>query len=138
MNWNFGNQISVYSNIYGILFFYLTNELLECFGDAGEACARKATTEYGHFRGRLLAKDHIKKGYEINLASFQSHYDLPCDERSKKNTQRAHRPRRNPQQNLYLSIQRYLEISCRAGDGRLQPNRQDLLRAVSPSHVGGL
>lgn len=84
MNWNFGNQISVYSNIYGILFFYLTNELLECFGDAGEACARKATTEYGHFRGRLLAKDHIKKGYEINLASFQSHYDLPCDERSKK------------------------------------------------------
>ncbi len=84
MDWNFGNEISMYSNIYGILYFYLADEILERFGGEGEACARKATTEYGHFRGGLLCRDHKKKGYEINLKTFQAHYDLPCDERSKK------------------------------------------------------
>ena len=92
MNWNFGNEISMYSNIYGILYYYLTNELLERFGDEGEDCARTATTEYGHFRGRLLRKDHEKKGYEINLETFQAHYDLPTDERSLKSPKDHIRP----------------------------------------------
>ena len=84
MNWNFGNQISMYGNLYGILYFYLVDEILENFGSDGEICARKATTSYGHFRGALLRRDHIKKGYVIDLKTFQSHYDLPNDERSKK------------------------------------------------------
>lgn len=84
MNWNFGNEISMYSNIYGLIFYFLTNEMLERFGDAGEACARAATTDYGRFRGRLLWKDHEKKGLPRNLKTFQANYDLPTDERSKK------------------------------------------------------
>lgn len=82
MNWNLGNDISRYGNIYGTMFYYLVRETIDRFGDAGEEAARMAASEYGYFRGRLLRKEQESHGYEINLANFNIYYDLPRDPRT--------------------------------------------------------
>lgn len=81
-DWRLDDKISVYSNIYAFLYFCLADEAIQRFGDAGAEAVGEGLRRYGSFRGALLRTMHIKKGLEISVENFGTHYDLPKDERS--------------------------------------------------------
>lgn len=81
-DWRFTDKISVYSNLYAFLYYYLADEAIRRFGDAGAEAVANGLTRYGNFRGGLLRTFQIKKGLEINVKNFGLYYDLPKDERS--------------------------------------------------------
>ncbi len=81
-DWRFDDKISVYSNIYAFLYYYLADEAIQRFGDDGAKAVADGLTRYGHFRGAMLRTMQIKKGLEINVENFGLYYDLPKDERS--------------------------------------------------------
>lgn len=65
--------------IWAKMYYYLARGLIRSFGAQGEAALRRAIRRFGRERGQLMRQDHLARGYDINLKSLFTHYDLPVD-----------------------------------------------------------
>ncbi|MDD6810497.1 MAG: hypothetical protein PUD93_01320 [Lachnospiraceae bacterium] len=82
IDWNYKNQVSILENLYILLFYFITRKAVDYFGDEGCQCIADACTEYGHYRGGLLALEQKSHDLELNVTNFYGHYDLPRDPRT--------------------------------------------------------
>ena len=67
------------------MYYFLASGLLDRFGLEGEAAVRRAIRRFGRERGLQTRKEHLAKGFAINLHTLFTQYDLPGDPRFRRN-----------------------------------------------------
>jgi len=66
-----------WSRLYGTLYYFLGEAMLESFGHAGEKALRQAVHDYGSYRASWMRVDHEARGLALNLANLQNLGDMP-------------------------------------------------------------
>jgi hypothetical protein len=77
--------IEVFGDMYAKLYIYMAKELVEAFGKEGEEALKSALVEFGHDRGQELRRIHEDLGIPISVKSLFEYYDLPGDQRFRRN-----------------------------------------------------
>jgi hypothetical protein len=67
------------------MYYYLARGLCESFGIKGEAALRRGIRRFGRERGLRLRQQHLDQGLEINMHNLFTYYDLPSDDRFRRN-----------------------------------------------------
>ncbi|UCF94393.1 MAG: L-2-amino-thiazoline-4-carboxylic acid hydrolase [Desulfobacterales bacterium] len=67
------------------MYYYLARGLGEAFGLEGDAALRRGIRRFGRERGLRLRRQHLEQGLEINMSNLFTHYDLPSDDRFRRN-----------------------------------------------------
>jgi hypothetical protein len=66
-----------WSRLYGTLYHFLGQAMLDHFGDAGEAVLRRAVHDYGAYRAGWMRAHHQARGLALNLANLHNLGDMP-------------------------------------------------------------
>ena len=66
-----------WSRLYGTLYYFLGQAMLDNFGQAGEEALRQAVHDYGSYRASWMRADHEARGLALNLANLQNLGDMP-------------------------------------------------------------
>ena len=80
-----GHFIDEYSELYGLMYYYLAKEYIDSFGKNGELALRRTLQNYGKARGKRLCERREKQKLPINIKTLFTNYDLPSDSISKRN-----------------------------------------------------
>ena len=59
------------------LYYFMADEVVGEFGEAGESAVRRAIHKYGTERGRKIRKEVEAKGLPLTVANLSRFYDLP-------------------------------------------------------------
>lgn len=70
-------DLVIMSEMLAKLYFHMAKEMLDSFGDEGEAALRRAVQAFGRDRGASLKKRHLAQELPINVRSLFEHYDAP-------------------------------------------------------------
>ena len=82
------NQIINLADSYTLIYPFIVHNILEKFGERGEAAVREGTRRYGRDRAIALREKHMKMNVKINMKSlFSVGADLPSDPRFKRELQ---------------------------------------------------
>ena len=60
-----------------VLHYCLSKEVIDTFGDAGEAAVRRAVLKYGRERGRKIRKEVLARKLPLTVENLSKFYDLP-------------------------------------------------------------
>jgi len=60
-----------------LLYYYLSREVVDEFGAAGEEAIRRATHKYGEARGSKIRKEVLARGLPLTVENLSQFYDLP-------------------------------------------------------------
>lgn len=60
-----------------MLYYFLSREVVEEFGAAGEDVIRRAIHKYGDARGRKIREEVLAKGLPLTVENLSKFYDLP-------------------------------------------------------------
>jgi len=90
------NQIINLGDSYTLIYPFIVHNILEKYGEKGEAAVREGTRRYGRDRAIALREKHMKMNVKINMKSlFSVGADLPSDPRFKRELQEL-----NPQERV--------------------------------------
>jgi hypothetical protein len=67
------------------MYYYLARGLCQSFGDEGDGALRRAIRRFGRERGLRLRQQHLERGLEISMNNLFTYYDLPSDDRFRRN-----------------------------------------------------
>jgi hypothetical protein len=67
------------------MYYYLARGLCESFGIEGDGALRRAIRRFGRERGLRLRRQHLDRGLEISMNNLFTYYDLPSDDRFRRN-----------------------------------------------------
>lgn len=71
------NQMAVHmANLY----YFLTREMVETYGEGAKEVIRRAIIEFGHERGRRIAERVKADGGELTIENLDRYYDIPIEE----------------------------------------------------------
>lgn len=70
-------DLVIMSEMVAKLYYHMAKEMLDSFGEEGEAALRRAVQAFGRDRGSSLKKRHEDQGLPINVKSLFEHYDMP-------------------------------------------------------------
>ncbi len=76
-------DLVVMSEMIAKLYFHMAKEMLDSFGEEGEAALRRAIQAFGRDRGATLKKRHQAKQLPINVKSLFDQYDMPGTDSSR-------------------------------------------------------
>lgn len=77
--------IQQFGELYSLIYIFMAKEFVDSFGKKGEEALRRAIRNYGHERGRRLRERHEAEGLPITVKTLFEHYDLPPDDRFRRN-----------------------------------------------------
>jgi hypothetical protein len=77
--------IQQFGELYSLLYICMAKEFEDSFGKEGEEALRRAIRNFGHQRGRRLRERHEAEGLPITVKTLFEHYDLPPDNRFRRN-----------------------------------------------------
>lgn len=60
-----------------MLYYFLSSEVVEEFGAAGEDVIRRAIHKYGDARGRKIREEVLAQGLPLTVENLSKYYDLP-------------------------------------------------------------
>lgn len=66
-----------WSRLYGTLYCFLAQAMIESFGEAGEKALRRAVHDYGAYRASWMRANHNAQGLALNLANMMNFGDMP-------------------------------------------------------------
>ena len=66
-----------WSRLYGTLYHFLAQAMLDDFGEVGEKTLRQAVHDYGAYRAAWMRADHQARGLALNLANLHNLGDMP-------------------------------------------------------------
>lgn len=90
------NQIMNLADSYTLIYPFIAHNIIDQFGEKGEAAVREGTRRYGRDRAIALREKHMKMNVKINMKSlFSVGADLPPDPRFKRELQEL-----NPQERV--------------------------------------
>lgn len=67
------------------MYVYIARVMVEEYGIEGEAALRRGLRNFGHDRGKTLRNEQLALGMKINMYNLWTYYDLPGDNRFKRN-----------------------------------------------------
>lgn len=62
------------------MYYYLTKEMINDFGDDAKETIERAIVEFGHERGREIAKEVKAAGLPLTIENLDRFYDIPIAE----------------------------------------------------------
>lgn len=62
------------------LYYFLTKEMLDAYGEDAKAVIQRAIINFGQYRGREIAKQVLADGKELNIENLDAYYDIPLAE----------------------------------------------------------
>jgi len=62
------------------LYYFLTREMLDAYGDGAKAVIRRAIISFGRYRGQEIAKQVLADGGELTIENLDRYYDIPIVE----------------------------------------------------------
>jgi len=72
-----------WSTLYAMMYYHLAKEFA-ALGEEGEEALRRGIRNYGDARGARLRRRHIENGLPISMETLFTNYDLPGDNKSKR------------------------------------------------------
>ena len=62
------------------LYYFLTKEMIDEYGDGAKEVIQRAVLNFGQYRGREIAKRVLADGGELNIENLDLYYDIPLAE----------------------------------------------------------
>ena len=75
-----GEAVRSMSVLMANLYYYMTKAVLEDFGEEAKKSFRRAIVEFGHARGREIARQVQEAGLPLTLENLDRFYDIPIAE----------------------------------------------------------
>lgn len=75
-----GEAVRSMSVLMANLYYYMTKAVLEDFGEESKESFRRAIVEFGHARGREIARQVREAGLPLTLENLDRFYDIPIAE----------------------------------------------------------
>lgn len=75
-----GEAVRSMSVLMANLYYYMTKAVLEDFGEEAKESFRRAIVEFGHARGREIARQVQEAGLPLTLENLDRFYDIPIAE----------------------------------------------------------
>lgn len=76
------------------MYVHIARAMVDGYGIEGEAALRRGLRNFGYDRGRTLRKEQLALGMKINMYNLWTYYDLPEDNRFKRNKIRLNKQER--------------------------------------------
>ena len=68
------------AEIMALLFYHISKEVIDTFGDEGERALRKAIENFGSERGENIRKEVLSRGLPLTMENLSKYYDMPLKE----------------------------------------------------------
>ena len=75
-----GEAVRNMSVLMANMYYHLTKAVIEDFGDEAKESFKRAIIEFGHERGRNIAKNVLDAGLPLTLENLDKFYDIPIAE----------------------------------------------------------
>ena len=75
-----GEAVRNMSVLMANMYYHLTKAVIEDFGDEAKDSFKRAIIEFGHERGRNIAKNVLDAGLPLTLENLDKFYDIPIAE----------------------------------------------------------
>jgi len=75
-----GEAVRSMSVLMANLYYYMTKAVLEDFGEEAKESFRRAIVDFGHARGREIARQVQEAGLPLTLENLDRFYDIPIAE----------------------------------------------------------
>lgn len=62
------------------LYYFMTKEMLEEYGDGAKEVIKRAIIRFGEYRGREIAKRVLADGKELTIENLDAYYDIPLEQ----------------------------------------------------------
>lgn len=95
------------------MYVHLARSITEEFGIEGEVALRQGIRNFGHDRGETLQKEQLKLGMKINMYNLWTYYDLPGDNRFKRNKIRLNKEERISQTLVCPMANMWIEMDAK-------------------------
>ncbi|KKM08696.1 hypothetical protein SY88_22840 [Clostridiales bacterium PH28_bin88] len=74
------NSVERMARIMASLYYHLSKEIIDTFGDKGKEAVRRAIHNFGSERGRQVREKVLSAGLEPNFENLSKFYDMPLKE----------------------------------------------------------
>lgn len=74
------NSVERMARIMALLYYHLSKEIIDTFGDKGKEVVRRAINNFGTERGRQVREKVLAAGLEPNFENLSKFYDMPLKE----------------------------------------------------------
>lgn len=68
------------SELMANLYYYITKEMIDTYGDGAKAVIARAMVAFGHARGRRIAEKAAAHGAPLTIENLDKYYDMPITE----------------------------------------------------------
>lgn len=74
---NIKDAVQQMSVLMAELYYYLTREFVETYGDSAKEAIARAVINFGHARGRKIAEAVLADGQPLTIENLDRYYDMP-------------------------------------------------------------
>ena len=74
------SSVQKMAEIMALLFYHISKEVIDTFGDEGERALRKAIENFGSERGENIRKEVLNRSLPLTMENLSKYYDMPLKE----------------------------------------------------------
>lgn len=74
------NSVQKMAEIMALLFYHISKEVIDTFGEEGKKALERAIEKFGSERGENIRKDVLSRGLPLTLENLSKYYDMPLKE----------------------------------------------------------